>query len=489
MKRPPGRLNAALIYVALTSAVVSSLGMLLVPTISHEMQVDVSTAQWMLTVNLLVGATATPVMGRLSDGPHKKRLLLISLTTILVGAVIAAMAPGFAVFLVGRALQGLSYGIVPVTIALGRRYLAEDQVKASISTLSVTVTSGLGLGYPLTGILGAVFGFRIAFWFAAVFLLTTIVVVWRVVPDGPDQRAPRTAFDFTGTALLGIGLACLLLVAAEGARWGWDSLWTAAVTVCAVVLLATWCRVELRTPHALVNLRVLRNSDVLVAHGTAIGLGAAMYAGLSIVSLIAQAPESTGYGVALPLFWAGFVMLPLSLGSFGANRIVRAVSPYISMRALLLPGAGLVTASSVLLLPAHDELWEIVAGMFGFGAGIGTTYAAMPALIARSVADLELGSAVSFNQVLRTVGGSFGSAASGAVLAAHLGPGGLPTAEGIRVALAASAIGCALVLGMLVIAALTGRRPRRRWPLSADEPSEVGHPDGPGARSVRRRTP
>ena len=110
----------SLVYTALTSAIVSSLGMLLVPKISHEFAVSISAAQWMLTINLLVGAVATPIMGRLSDGPYTKRLLLCSLTCILIESVVAACAPNFTVFLVGRALQGLSYGIVPVTIALAR---------------------------------------------------------------------------------------------------------------------------------------------------------------------------------------------------------------------------------------------------------------------------------------------------------------------------------------------------------------------------------
>ncbi|MEV6218095.1 MFS transporter [Nocardia sp. NPDC051833] len=445
----PHRLAPALVYTALTSAIVSSLGMLLVPAISHDMHVDVSAAQWMLTVNLLVGAVTTPIMGRLSDGPHKKRLLLWSLIIILAGSLVAALAPNFTVFLIGRALQGLSYGIVPVTIALARRYLPPEEVRNGISTLSVTVTSGLGLGYPLTGILADLFGYRFAFWAAALFLLSTVLVVWLVVPDGPDERAARTPFDLRGAVLIGVGLASLLLVAGDGARWGWGSPATIGLFLVSVAILVVWGLVELRTPHALVDLRVLRTGDVLVANGTAIGLGAAMYACLSIASLIAQAPTSTGYGVALPLFWAGFVMLPLSVGSFAANRVVRVVSARIPMRALLIPGSALVTASSLLLWIAHDELWEILVGMLGFGMGIGTTYAAMPALIARSVADRELGSAVSFNQVLRTVGGSFGSAMSGAVLAAHLAPTGYPTATGIGIGLAVGAVGCTAVLVVL----------------------------------------
>jgi predicted MFS family arabinose efflux permease len=447
----------ALVFAALTTAVVSSLGMLLVPTISQEFGVQVSTAQWMLTVNLLVGAISTPIMGRLSDGPHKKRLLLGALAGILVGSILAATSPNFTLFLVGRALQGLSYGIVPVTIAMARRYLTDDKVRVGISSLSVTVATGLGVGYPLTGILASLLSFRFAFWFAALFLVCAILVVWRVVPDGPDEHAPRTPFDFPGTLLIGLGLSCLLLAISEGSHWGWISPWTLGFFCATAVLLTTWCLVELRTEHPLINLRVLRNADVLVANSTAIGLGAVMYIGLSIVSLIAQAPSSTTYGIAMPLFWAGFVMLPLSVGSFGANRLVRLIAHRVRMRTLLLCGAGLFTVSSVHMALDHNSLWEILIGTFGFGIGTGMTYAAMPALIARSVAQTELGSAVSFNQVLRTVGGAFGSALSGAVLAAHVGPDLRPTAHGLQLALGIGAVASVAVFAALIVNHLTSR--------------------------------
>lgn len=445
------RLLLGLVFAALTTAVVSSLGMLLVPTVSQELNVEVSTAQWMLTINLLVGAISTPIMGRLSDGPHKKRLLIASLVCILVGSIMAATAANFTIFLVGRALQGLSYGIVPVTIALARRYLADDKVKVGISSLSVTVATGLGVGYPLTGILAATLSFRFAFWFAALFLICAIAVVWSMVPAGTDNRAPRIPFDVTGAVLIATWLSLLVLAISEGSGWGWTSPLTLGFVAAALVVLVAWCVVEIRVPHPLINLRILRKPDVLLANSTAIGLGAAMYIGLSIVSIIAQAPESTGYGIAMPLFWAGFVMLPLSVGSFGANRVVRVISHRISLRTLLLVGAGIVTVSSLQMWLAHDAVWEILVGMFGLGVGLGTTYAAMPALIARNVADTAIGSAVSFNQVLRTVGGTFGSAISGAVLAAHMGNGLHPTGGGIQLGLAVGAIGCAAMFVALAI--------------------------------------
>lgn len=447
----------ALIYAALSTAIVSSLGMLLVPSISREMDVSVGTAQWMLTINLLVGAVATPVMGRLSDGPHKKKLLLWALLIILLGSVIAALAPNFAVFLVGRALQGLTYGIVPVTIAIARRYVPAEKVRFAISSLSVTVATGLGIGYPLTGIIAGLFEFRFAFWFAALFVVSAIIVVYRVVPAGPDELAPRLPFDYTGTALLGLGLGILLLGISEGPNWGWNAPLTIGAFVVAAVLLAAWVRVELRSGNPLINLRVLRKAQVLLANSTAIGLGAAMYIGLSISSLIAQAPASTGYGVALPVFWAGFVMFPLSVGSFCANRLVRRLSHRVRLTTLLPIGAGIMAAAGMLLWFAHTELWELLAAMLALGLGMGASYAAMPALIARSVASEELGSSVSFNQVLRTVGSSFGTAVAGAVLAANMAPDLHPTGRGISATLEISALLCTAVFAALLIHALVTR--------------------------------
>jgi hypothetical protein len=82
---------------------------------------------------------------------------------------------------------------------------------------------------------------------------------------------------------------------------------------------------------------------------------------------------------------------------------------------------------------------------------MGAAYAAMPALIARSVATDELGSSVSFNQVLRTIGSSFGTAISGAVIAANTSAEHHATAAGIDLTFEIGAVLCLVVFLALVI--------------------------------------
>ena len=234
-----------------------------------------------------------------------------------------------------------------------------------------------------------------------------------------------------------------------------------------MLALVAWTWTELRSANPLINLRVMQNGEVLLANVTAIGLGAALYIGLSVASLVAQAPSSTGYGIALPIFWAGFVMLPLSIGSFSANRLVRTLAGRVSLTTLLPIGATVMAAAGCLLWIAHAELWEILLGMLLFGLGLGASYAAMPALIARSVAAQELGSSVSFNQVLRTVGSCFGTAVSGAVLAAHATPDLVATDTGITWIFAIGASLCLAVCATLIAHSIASHFRRRRRGLQA----------------------
>jgi MFS family permease len=145
------------------------------------------------------------------------------------------------------------------------------------------------------------------------------------------------------------------------------------------------------------------------------------------------------------------------VGSFTANRLVRRLAHRVRLTTLQPIGAGIIAAAGMLLWFAHTQLWEILAGMLALGLGMGAAYAAMPALIARSVASEELGSSVSFNQVLRTVGSSFGTAVSGAVLAANMAPDLHPTGLGISATLEIGALLCAAVFAALLVHALITR--------------------------------
>ncbi|MBO3680252.1 MFS transporter [Streptomyces sp. NEAU-YJ-81] len=451
----PPILLPSLMFTALSVSVISTLGAPMVPTIAREQHVSLSAAQWVLTVTLLAGAISGPVLGRLGDGPRRRGAIQGALAGVFAGSVLAAMAPVFGLLLVGRALQGLGMGLMPLAIAVARDHLPKERMRSGISSLSITTSVGAGLGYPVTGIIAQHLDYRAGFWFAALLSAVALVVVSWVVPVG--SSVPRRPLDVTGAALLCSGLGVILLALSQGVAWGLSSPATLGSFGAGVVVLVLWVLQALRARHPLVDIRLIRNRAVLAANTTALLMGIGMYGVLSLVNLYTQVPAAAGYGFHLSLTAAGLVLMPISLGSLTANRVASALVARVGLYRVLPLGALVVCVDLVLLAFCRDDVAVLVLGTFLLGNGVGAAYAVMPLLIVRHVPPSETGSATSFNQVLRTVGGSMGSAAISAIMLAYTPAGGdLPRGTAYTTALLATA--AASFLGVIAAVVLPPRR-------------------------------
>jgi MFS family permease len=456
----PRALVPALIFIGTCVAVISSLGAPLVPAIAADTGASPASAQWTLTITLLVGAVATPVVGRLGDGPHRRPVVLAVLAVVVAGGVLAALPLGLGWIIAGRGLQGFGLGLTPVAIATARDVLAGERARSTAAALSLTTAAGLGLGYPLTGAIAEAGGVHAAFWFGAAFTAVALITALAFFPPSPSR--PTTRLDVVGGLLLGVGLACLLLFISEGEAHGWASPWLLVLAAVAVVALVTWVFWELRRPAPLVDLRLARGRTAAVAHAASMLTGLANYLLITGVTFLAQTPVSSGYGFGATVVLSGLILLPFSVCSLLAGRVTRSLVVR-GRGAVVLPASALIVAAAALLFAtARTHLWELFLLMGVCGFGVGGAFSAFPGLIARAVPRSETGSAMGLNQVLRYVGFASGSALTATLLeAATPESGGVPASSGYTV-LGLVACGVALVT-----AALTAVLLRRGAPAPA----------------------
>jgi MFS family permease len=446
-----------LVFVGTVVAVISSLGAPLVPAIAETMGTSLPNAQWSLTVTLLVGAVATPVVGRLGDGPHRRTVVLVVLAVVTAGGVLAALPLGLGWLVAGRALQGVGLGLTPLAIATAREALTGQRSRSTIAALSITVVAGVGLGYPLAGLVAELGGVHAAFWAGAAVSAAALAASAAVLP--PSAAAPRHPLDVVGALLLGAGLAGLLIALGQAETWGWTSPLLLATAGGSVVALGAWVVWEARTPHPLVDVRLARGRVAFSAHSAALLVGLSNYLLLTAVPVLAQAPASPGAGLGTSIVVAGLVLLPFSAASVVAGRLTAHARPR-----LVLPVAALVQGCAfVLFAVLRTELWQLFLVMAVAGLGVGAAFAAFPALVVAAVPPSETGSAMSLNQVLRYVGFAVGSALTATVLAgATAGPGAAPSGSGYTTLAVIGAAVCALTA---VVAGLAGRqRPSRPAP-------------------------
>jgi MFS family permease len=459
-----------LVFISTVTAIVSSLGAPLIPTIARSDHVSLSTGQWLLTAALLTGALATPVMGRLADGSRQRFVIQFALGVVLAGCVLAAVSDRFVVVVVGRALQGVGLGLLPVTMAIARRNLPVDRAGRAIATLSITVAVGAGIGYPITGVIAQYLDVHAAFWFGAIMVAFAIGLSTLVLPSRTEAR-PRP-FDSVGAVTLSVAIVGVSLVLSEGATWGWTSSRSLAIVAVSAVVLSVWIRHELRRHDPLVDLRQVRNRSVLTADISGFLMCVAMYLFLPILVEFVQVPVANGYGFGVSVVVSSLVFLPLSAGTFAASRCLTAYEARFGSRTIIPLGALIFGAAALFFAVDHRSLWEAFVASGFVGIGVGLTFAAMPGFIVRAVPQHETGSAMGFYQVLRNIGLSVGSALAAAILTTYTRAGhSLPSVGGFRAALL---VACGLCATTAVVSyVLPGANANQSLPMTAGDRLEA----------------
>jgi MFS family permease len=452
---PVRALPPVLVFCVAVVAVISSLGAPLVPAIAGVYDVPVHDAQWSLTISLLVGAVATPVLGRLGDGRHRRRVMLGALGVVLVGSVLAALPLGFGWLLAGRGLQGLGLGLAPLAMATARDALTGSRQRATVAALSITVVAGVGLGYPVAGLVADLGGMHAAFWLGAAVSGLALAAGALVLPPPPD--APPRRLDLVGAVLLGGALAGSLLVLSEGDTWGWTSPRLLGLAAGCALAAVGWIAWSLRTPAPLVDLRLARGRTAATAHLASLLVGLANYLLLASVTVFAQTPTDSGYGFGATVVVAGLVLVPFSVASVGASRAARALTDRAGAHVSLPVGALVLALALGLYALVPGNLWALGGVMALAGLGVGAVFAVLPGLVVSAVPPRETGSAMSLNQVLRYVGFSTGSAVVAAVLAAATPAGARYPSAGGYTTLALA--GCAVSVLTALVTWLLAPRP------------------------------
>lgn len=449
----------ALALLTTVTGIVSSLGAPLVPSIADELDVSLGSAQWTLTVTLLVGAVSTPLLGRYAAAHRRRPTILIGLAVVVAGTALAALATaipqlGLPALILGRAVQGLGIALTPLAMTVARDVFTPEKAQRVIPMLSVAGVVGAGLGYPLTASVAQFGGVPAAFWFGVALTAGTLLLAWRTLPRSPRGPTPRV--QPLEALLLGGSTLAVLLGINQTTSWGWGDVRTVALFALGIAGAALWSWLTLRSPSPLVDLRLAFGTPALGPHVTVILAGTGMYMSLALVIVLVQTRTPAGWGLDQPVLVAGLMLVPYSLTAVVGTRLSQWAGCYVPAVRLLPIGCALYLASVLLLAFAHDHVWQALLAMGIAGVGSGFTFAMIPALLVRTVPAAETSSALGFNMVLRYVGFSTGSALGVTVLA--LGSGGtVPTEHGFVVA---SLVNAAVwLVAIVVVLAIGTRRP------------------------------
>ncbi|MFJ4981325.1 MFS transporter [Streptomyces coeruleorubidus] len=474
--RPAGGARGAVVPVlAFAGIVVAVMQTLLVPVIKDLPQLldtAPSDATWVLTSTLLSGAVATPIMGRLGDLYGKRRMLITSLSVMVVGALVSAFTSDLLLMIAGRTLQGFAMGAIPLGIGLMRDMLPRERLGSAMALMSSSIGVGGGLALPAAALVAQHTDWHALFYGAAGLGVLAIALTLLVVPESP-VRAEGT-FDLPGAIGLSAGLVLFLLPITKGSDWGWSSGTTLGLFAAAAVVLLLWGVMELRVKAPLVDLRTTARPAVLFTNLASIMVGVSFYVVSLVLPQLLQLPKSTGYGLGQSMVVAGLLVAPLGLTMMFTAPVYARLSAKYGPKVTLILGLLIIAIGYGAGLGLMSAAWQSLVISVLLGAGIGLAYSSLPALIVGAVPASETGAANGLNTLMRSIGTSVSSAVIGMVLANtadNVGGVEIPTMHGFRVSFLIAT--GAVAVGLLLALFLPGRRPSDKPQLRASSEEDA----------------
>ena len=237
---------STLVVNANTSAV-----SILLPAISSDTGMSVTTLQWAVTGYSLVGAATIVTSGSLGDVFGRKRIFQLGLLLFTASCVLIALSDSGGMVIAGRAIQGAAGATI---LACGLSLLSvanrgEAQLRA-VSLWGAAAAVGAAAGPLLGGVLVEVTGWQ------------GVVLGGRRGRrgvHGADGRyrarvaghEPAPLDRLGGSLLVALTLMPFVLALSKGSDWGWTSLATLGCLAVGVVRASRSLRWKARRrPHA-----------------------------------------------------------------------------------------------------------------------------------------------------------------------------------------------------------------------------------------------
>jgi MFS family permease len=449
---------AVLAGTGLIAAFMQTLVTPIIPELPHLLDSVPTDTSWVLTSTLLAAAIATPITGRLGDMYGKRRIVLVLLAIMTAGSVIAALSDSVIPMIVGRSLQGIGLGVISLGISILRDVIHPKNLGGAVALVSATLGIGGAIGLPVAALIADNFSWHYLFWLATVLSLVALAVVFWIVPVSTLRTAGR--FDFVGAVGLAVGLVGILLGVSKGTEWGWSSPGILALLIGGLAVLLAWGVFELRTPHALIDLRVAARRPVLLTNLASISVGFAFFITSAALPILLQAPTTTGVAFGLPLLAASLCLMPLGIVMFFTSPYAARLSSARGPRTSLILGSSILAATFGAAIFLTGEVWHIVLISTLVGLGVGFAYAAMPTLIMNAVPPSETAASNGLNSVMRTLGSTVAATIVGVILSTQVVVSqdiAIPTTEAFQLTFG---LGAAVALVGVLIACFIPRRKR-----------------------------
>jgi len=374
------------------------------PHMQGELGATSDQISWVLTSYLVSSAICMPLTGYFADVLGRKRFLLICISGFVIASALCGISTSVAEIVAFRLLQGVfGAALVPLSQAImADAYPPEERGKA-MAIWGLGVMVGPVAGPTLGGWLTEVASWRWTFYINVPVGALSLFLAMQFIPE---TRKRERRMDWTGFALMAIGIATLQYLLDRGNQRDWfeaDDI--VASTILSIVCISLFVIYSLkRGDKAIFNVRMFqdRNFGVCCFIMSAMGLG--MFGGLVLQPILLEG--LLGY----PIVTTGIVMAPRGIATAISMIIVGRLVSIVDARILVTIGmvCGAVGSYAMTFYSLETTTINIVWPAFVQGIGLGLIFVPLSTVAYATLDRSRMAEAAGMYSLVRTIGASIG---------------------------------------------------------------------------------
>ncbi|WTW94087.1 MFS transporter [Streptomycetaceae bacterium NBC_01309] len=409
----PGLALAVLAGAQLMIVLDATIVNIALPDIREALGFSEASLTWVMNAYTLTFGGLLLLGGRLGDLVGRRKIFIYGLLVFTLASLLGGFAQNEATLLAARALQGVGGAMTaPAVLSLVTTTFKEGAERNKALGVYAAV-SGMGAA---VGLLAGGFLTEYANWRWVMFVNVPIGValalaIPRVFPADVvvDSGRGLSRFDIPGAVTSTVGVSALVYGFIRAAEKSWTDTVTVTAFVLAVVFIAAFIVIELRTREPLLPLRLFLNKTRTGGYAVMMLAGAGMMSTFFFLTLFMQEDSLLDLSPVL----AGTAYLPLTVGVITSaqftSRLIttKGPRPFLIVGPLI-AGIGLLWLS---FLETDSTYWTgILPGVLLMGMGMGAVFVSIMTTATAGIAPEEAGIGSAVLNVTQQIGGTIGLA-------------------------------------------------------------------------------
>jgi DHA2 family multidrug resistance protein len=373
---------------------------------SGNLGATIEDTSWVITSYAIANVIIIPITSFLTATLGRRNYYIGSIILFTFCSFMCGNSHGIWELVFFRFLQGIGGGaLLSVSQAVMFEVFPKEKQGIAAALFGIGVFIGPTIGPTLGGYITENYSWPWIFYINIPMGIAVATSCYFLLTE-PPIKPKATAVDWTGIALLAIGIGTLQTVLERGQTEDWFATgYITAFTVIAIMSLTAFVIWELRVPNPVVNLRVLKSKTLSISAILTFVTGIGMFTSIFLTPVIAQrllgfTPTGSGL-LLLPGALLALVALMLS-----GKLLQRGVSPVIIIAVGFT--AFMIFSWNMSRIDTNVSAATISLNLIYRAIGMACLTVPLTSLAVSSLEPKDIPQGASLNNMMRQLGGSFG---------------------------------------------------------------------------------